>query len=248
MRKLLRFAMKLFSFGLLSGDKGLSALTRTSLSFSRTDMLRHTAFHQFPTVVLTKPINPHKLHNALREEMEDSGASTSIDEGPVVEDYSLSLHNGQPDPLPESDYLVFAGCLSGSIKKDKPAWIKIGFIVSIPLAFVYGLGALLAIGLYLYWNYLDNYGRGDMFVRYFGTYQRPEKSLEGANDWVIELDVMSSFKAEKEIGGQMVKPGFEKLKTNATKVITQTEGKERWLDELYSANKSEFNARFPINQ
>jgi len=248
MRRLFGLLKKLLTLGLLSEGGGLKALSRTSLSFSRTDMLRHTAFYQFPTAVLTKPINPHKLHNALREEMEDAGASTSIDEGPAVEDYSLSLHKGEPDPLPESDYLVFAGCLSGSIKKDKPAWLRIAFIISALLIFLGGVGFLFLIGLGIYWKYLDQYGRGDIFIRYFGTYQRPEKSLEGGNDWVIELDVMSSFKAEKEIGGQLVKPGFEKLKTNATKVITQTEGKERWLDELYSANESEFNARFPINQ
>lgn len=248
MGKLFSLFKKIISFGFLSKGGSLKSLSRTNLSFSRTEMLRHTAFHQFPTIILTKPINPHKLHNALREEMEDVGASTGIDEGPLIEDYSLSLHNGVPDPIPESDYLVFAGCLSGSIKKDKPGWLKIAFGISLVLIAVGGLGFLLLIGLGLYWSYLDTYGRGDIYIRYFGTYQRPEKSGEGEKDWVIELDVMSSFKAEKEIGGQMVKPGFEKLKTSATKVIKQTEGKERWLDELYSKNESDFNARFPINQ
>jgi hypothetical protein len=241
LKSLLRSLFTLITFGLFR------KLSKT-LSFARTEMLRHTEFHQFAPVDLVKPVNPHKVHNSLKELMEDTGANTNIDEGPVIDTYSLSLFDGKPTDLEESDYLVFSGCISGSVKKDKPIWLTIGFIVSALLIPVMGIGLGTGLLLGLYWGYLEKYGRGDLFVRYFGTYQRPENMDPGMKDWVIELDVMLSYNAAREVGGKLVKPSFDSMKEDTVKVLTKSEKSSRKLEPLYSEKPSDFTKRFPIQK
>lgn len=241
LKSLMRSLFTIFTFGLFS------KLSK-SLSFTRTEMLRHTEFHQFATVDLVKPVNPHKVHNSIKELMEDTGAATNINEGPVADTYSLSLFDGKPTDLEESDYLVFSGCISGSVKKDKPVWLFIGFGVSLILVPVMGIGLGTGLLLGLYWGYLEKYGRGDLFVRYFGTYQRPENMEPGVKDWVIELDVMLSYYAARPVGGELVKPSFDSMREATIKVLTKSEKSSRKLEALYSEKPSDFTKRFPIQK
>ena len=240
-KSLMRSLFTVFTFGLFN------KLSK-NLSFTRTEMLRHTEFHQFATVDLVKPINPHKIHNSIKELMEDTGADTNIDEGPVADTYSLSLFDGKPTDLEESDYLVFSGCISGSVKKDKPTWLFIGFGVSLILVPVMGIGFAGLVGLGIYYLYLEKYGRGDLFIRYFGTYQRPENIEPGVKDWVIELDVMLSYNAAKPVGGELVKPSFDSMREGTIKVLTKSEKSSRKLEALYSEKPADFHKRFPIQK
>jgi len=213
-------------------------------SMTRSKMLRHTEFYQFEPLKIKKPANPHMAHKIINEYMEDAGAETYTNVGPVAEDYWSLVNPDVPgSETREADYMTFAGSISGSVKLDKPLWLKYVLIAGVLLTFVGGAGLLLLIPAGFYWKYLDKFGRGDVHVLYNGIYQKPTNNM---NDWDIEIDVMVSYVSEKPVGGELVKPIYDTIVKGLRDVFTNTSRPARSLPMLYSKKESDFNQRFPI--
>lgn len=192
-------------------------------SFTRSKMLRHNAFHQFSQLNLKKPVSPHSIHSNLREKIEDLGCDTAFDLGPVIKDnWHMTVHNGESSNF-EADYVTFEGRTVGSIVKQKPwpwwlFWVKVISWCLVPI--IIGILFLNKINNWQTKNNRDE--KGELFIFYSGTYQRPEKSEVSVKDWVISLDVMMSYRAN-ETGIYLIKPIFEKLKNEAGNVISSSE-------------------------
>ena len=220
--------------------KLLNSSDETTSLFSRSDMLQHRDFHQFSEDNLQKPISPHSVHKNLKEKIENLGCRTEIDSGPIVQDYwHMTLDNGEISNV-EADYITFEGRIRGSVVKykDWPWWR--GLVIFIAILLI-----PTVIIAWLIFRWLRNWEkqnprdeRGDLFVLYNGTYQRPEKSNTQIKDWVISLDVMVSYDAT-DSGTHLVKPVFTSLKSDATGLVSgrKSETEFNKVDEVEQKSK-----------
>ena len=191
---------------------------KNNSSFTRSGMLQHSDFFQFLQVNLEKPSSPHSIHNNLRERIEDLGCTTELDEGPVKKDHWTMTVGNYENLNIEADYITFEGRIVGSIIKlrDWPWWCGVvNFIGWLTLIIV--VGALILWGLARWKQKNPRDERGDLYILYNGTYQRPEKLDNQIKDWVISLDVMMSYTAASS-GEQLIKPIFNNLKGEADSI------------------------------
>ena len=215
----------------------------TSIVLKRSDMLRHTEFYQFEPMEFSPPTTPHDIHKRIQEYTEDAGAFTYVDIGPKLDGgWHMALNpNGAIEK--EYDYQLFSGVVSGNVKLDYPEWTNKAIFWGALTFWMMGLGLVFIAVAYLYRYYLDLFARGEVHVLYNGTYSKTNE-IKG---WKLDLDVMVSYTAQKEVGGNLVQPIFENIVTGLRKNIATDSKVVKSLPRLYSAKPSDFNSRFPVN-
>ncbi len=234
----------------------------------RQDMLRHTEFYQFPRMGFGRATSPHELHWAMRDLLQDCGATvdkeveaTQLDHWTMTQDSHVGSQKGC-----ESDYVTFSGSLVASKGQHPPRWMPLaimglGFMAfmsfsafeSLALFAVFALAAAVLAGV-VYW--IRTYAQGKVYAVYEGTYKRPESGAhlaDGVVNWEVELDVMLSYNVSvppfglPALGPEVVLPVFSAAQDQFAEYAAGISG-VRSQPQLLSRLSTDFDKRFPVKR
>jgi len=217
---------------------------------SRSDMLRHIEFYQFPRMHFGNETSPDELHLGVRDALLDSGAKFADEVLPAPISYwamtpadFVGAHNGC-----ESDYVAFTGSIV--TRKGKPLpkeywkWYLIGWCVPV-------LGWFLILPccrIYKWW--INKYANGAIIARYDGYYRRPRTDTN-SKDWELKVDIMMSYNVEvppfgETMGPDIVAPVFHSARELIYGYVKQGVLVERTQPQMVEIRASAYEKRFPI--